>query len=425
LNLLFLLIFFLNKGPVDPKTTNSEMNDSEKPSNNSNINMELDSSNHSLKDSNLDTMTINNNSEVIVLESEEKTSILKSKVGGKENSKSRSLSKCSSNSSSSNSSSHTIQQTKESDETKSKVDQDIGYESASSSSKASSEAVNSPKLEPFKDAMKESELLVKIADLGNACWTSHHFTEDIQTRQYRSLEVIIGAGYDTSSDMWSLACMAFELATGDYLFEPHSGEYYSRDEDHIAHIIELLGTIPKYIALSGKFSREFFNKRGELLHIGNLRPWDLYSVLTQKYSWSPKDARSFADFLAPMLAYDTRHRATALQCLNHSWIHTPILSNEPNERRKVKASSVASNSSNPRDTKLSSPKHRSKDRPTKSNYDSDDDSLYNRPKSSPSDKNSKMERKIYSAPTTSRFSEENENCEADDNIDYLDSRPNR
>merc|ERR550517_2150981 len=31
-------------------------------------------------------------------------------------------------------------------------------------------------------------LEVKIADLGNACWEQHHFTEDIQTRQYRSLE---------------------------------------------------------------------------------------------------------------------------------------------------------------------------------------------------------------------------------------------
>jgi hypothetical protein len=35
---------------------------------------------------------------------------------------------------------------------------------------------------------------VKIADLGNACWTHQHFTEDIQTRQYRALEVLIGAG---------------------------------------------------------------------------------------------------------------------------------------------------------------------------------------------------------------------------------------
>ena len=80
-------------------------------------------------------------------------------------------------------------------------------------------------------------LRVKIADLGNACWEHHHFTDDIQTRQYRALEVIIGAGYGPPADIWSTACMAFELATGDYLFEPHSGDDYSRDEDHLAHII--------------------------------------------------------------------------------------------------------------------------------------------------------------------------------------------
>jgi hypothetical protein len=57
---------------------------------------------------------------------------------------------------------------------------------------------------------------------------------------------------------------AFELATGDYLFEPHSGEAYSRDEDHLAHIIELLGTIPRHIMFSGKYSREFFNKKGKV-----------------------------------------------------------------------------------------------------------------------------------------------------------------
>lgn len=56
---------------------------------------------------------------------------------------------------------------------------------------------------------------------------------------------------------------AFELATGDYLFEPHSGEDYTRDEDHLAHIIELIGPIPRHIALGGKYSREFFNRRGK------------------------------------------------------------------------------------------------------------------------------------------------------------------
>lgn len=85
------------------------------------------------------------------------------------------------------------------------------------------------KVEAWREECTGSELLVKIADLGNACWTYHHFTEDIQTRQYRSLEVLIGSGYGTPADIWSTACMAFELATGDYLFEPHSG----------THIVEL------------------------------------------------------------------------------------------------------------------------------------------------------------------------------------------
>ena len=42
----------------------------------------------------------------------------------------------------------------------------------------------------------------------------HHFTEDIQTRQYRSLEVLVGSGYGPPADIWSAACMAFEMATG-------------------------------------------------------------------------------------------------------------------------------------------------------------------------------------------------------------------
>ena len=43
-----------------------------------------------------------------------------------------------------------------------------------------------------------------------------------------------------------------ENISGDYLFEPHSGEDYTRDEDHLAHIIELAGYIPRHIALSGQ-----------------------------------------------------------------------------------------------------------------------------------------------------------------------------
>ena len=61
-----------------------------------------------------------------------------------------------------------------------------------------------------------------ICDLGNGCWTYHHFSTEIQTRQYRSPEVIVGSKYNTTADNWSLACMLFEMATGDFLFEPRN-----------------------------------------------------------------------------------------------------------------------------------------------------------------------------------------------------------
>lgn len=69
-------------------------------------------------------------------------------------------------------------------------------------------------LDKVSDGRKKSEscaafevISVKIADLGNACWTNHHFTDDIQTRQYRSPEVILGAKWGASTDVWSMAAM--------------------------------------------------------------------------------------------------------------------------------------------------------------------------------------------------------------------------
>jgi len=51
-------------------------------------------------------------------------------------------------------------------------------------------------------------LSVKIADLGNATPSKKHFTEDIQTRQYRAPEAILGRrDWDARADIWSVACV--------------------------------------------------------------------------------------------------------------------------------------------------------------------------------------------------------------------------
>ena len=75
--------------------------------------------------------------------------------------------------------------------------------------------------------------------------------------------MLLGAPYNYTADIWSAACLAFELANGDYLFDPHAGPDYSRDEDHLAHIVELLGDIPPALILRGKHAAKYFNSSGK------------------------------------------------------------------------------------------------------------------------------------------------------------------
>ncbi|CEL54595.1 serine/threonine kinase 23 [Rhizoctonia solani AG-1 IB] len=189
-----------------------------------------------------------------------------------------------------------------------------------------SEARAAAALDP---AALAERITVKIADLGNACWTDHHFTDDIQTRQYRCPEVILGAKWGTSADVWSAACVIFELLTGgDYLFDPQSGTKYSKDDDHIAQIIELLGEFPKTIAFSGKYSAEFFNRKGELRHIHKLRFWPMESVLHDKYLLSRADSDLIASFLTPMMQLNPDKRARAIDMVNHPWIEGIVVQGE-------------------------------------------------------------------------------------------------
>ncbi|XP_072992051.1 uncharacterized protein [Typha latifolia] len=175
----------------------------------------------------------------------------------------------------------------------------------------------------------EADLQCKLVDFGNACWTYKQFTSDIQTRQYRCPEVLLGSKYSTSADMWSFACICFELATGDVLFDPHSGDNYDRDEDHLALMMELLGMMPRKVALGGRYSRELFNRYGDLRHIRRLRFWPLNKVLVEKYEFSARDANDMADFLVPILDFVPEKRPTAVQLLHHPWLDAGPMLREP------------------------------------------------------------------------------------------------
>jgi serine/threonine protein kinase len=65
---------------------------------------------------------------------------------------------------------------------------------------------------PTDDKPLPPPISVKIADLGNATPSKKHFTEDIQTRQYRSPEAILGRrDWDARVDIWSVACVVSRM----------------------------------------------------------------------------------------------------------------------------------------------------------------------------------------------------------------------
>ena len=66
----------------------------------------------------------------------------------------------------------------------------------------------------ISDTALPPAISIKIADLGNATPSKKHFTEDIQTRQYRAPEAILGRrDWDARVDMWSVACVVCILGS--------------------------------------------------------------------------------------------------------------------------------------------------------------------------------------------------------------------
>ena len=118
----------------------------------------------------------------------------------------------------------------------------------------------------------------------------------------------------------TIISQVFELITGDYLFDPQSGTKYGKDDDHIAQVIELLGTFPKSLCVGGKWSQEIFNRKGELRNIHRLRHWALPDVLREKYHFSIEESKRIAEFLLPMLELLPADRANAGGMAGHGFL---------------------------------------------------------------------------------------------------------
>ncbi|KAI9256615.1 kinase-like domain-containing protein [Phascolomyces articulosus] len=95
---------------------------------------------------------------------------------------------------------------------------------------------------------------IKVIDFGSACHESSHVYTYIQSRFYRSPEILLGLPYNAAIDMWSLGCIVAELFIGIPLF-PGSSEY-----NQLFRIVEMLGQPPQDMLDKGKSTDQFYNR---------------------------------------------------------------------------------------------------------------------------------------------------------------------
>jgi dual specificity tyrosine-phosphorylation-regulated kinase 1 len=93
---------------------------------------------------------------------------------------------------------------------------------------------------------------IKLIDFGSSCSSSRKMYTYIQSRFYRSPEVILGLPYSVAIDMWSLGCILVEMHTGEPLFS-------GADElDQLYRMMGVLGQIPGSLLQSGTKVKQFF-----------------------------------------------------------------------------------------------------------------------------------------------------------------------
>jgi serine/threonine protein kinase len=99
-----------------------------------------------------------------------------------------------------------------------------------------------------------AEQRIKLIDFGSACFEGQTAHTYIQSRFYRSPEVLLGLTYDSAIDMWSLGCVAAELFLGLPIL-PGVHEH-----DQLGRISEMIGDIPDWMLDQGTKASKYFVK---------------------------------------------------------------------------------------------------------------------------------------------------------------------
>ncbi|XP_076828229.1 homeodomain-interacting protein kinase 1-like [Brachyhypopomus gauderio] len=194
---------------------------------------------------------------------------------------------------------------------------------------------------------------VKVIDFGSATHVSKAVCSSyLQTRYYRSPEIILGLPFCEAIDMWSLGCVIAELFLGCPLY-PGASEY-----DQIRYISQTQGLPAENLLSAGTKTRCFFHRgSGSSYHLWRLKtPLEhevelgVKSQETRRYIFDrlddmkqvnmpilegtdvqveKADRWEFINLLKKMLTLDAGKRITPLETLKHPFVTMAHLSHYP------------------------------------------------------------------------------------------------
>ncbi|KAJ5058440.1 hypothetical protein J3E72DRAFT_247115 [Bipolaris maydis] len=155
---------------------------------------------------------------------------------------------------------------------------------------------------------------IKVIDFGSSCFESEKVYTYIQSRFYRSPEVILGMSYGLPIDMWSLGCILAELYTGYPIFP---GE---NEQEQLACIMEIFGPPEKHLIEKSSRKKLFFDSLGKprvTVSSKGRRRRPSSKTLQQALKC---DDEAFLDFISRCLRWDPERRMKPDEALHHEFI---------------------------------------------------------------------------------------------------------
>ena len=170
--------------------------------------------------------------------------------------------------------------------------------------------------------------LIKLSDMGSCLDTDAAKKPiGVQTKYYKSPEIILGLSYDTSCDIWAAGCTIYEILTGSILFNPDP--YYDEIDKKrcmLHHICASLGGLSKDMIDMSPYKQVFFtdgytlkenSSYGDDLYAENKWITFLESVKNKSNSKQLLKKYLLLDLLLDMLKLDPKRRITAKDSLDH------------------------------------------------------------------------------------------------------------